>query len=310
MNNVLKGIIPPVITPMLDNGALDVDGLERLIEHLIKGGVHGLFLLGTNGEAPSLTYSLQKELIANACKFNNGRLPVYVGITDTCIEGSLDIANFSKESGAAAVVVAPPYYFPISDIEFEEYLEKLVAKLQLPFILYNMPSCTKMSIPVSVVKRARELGALGIKDSSGDMFYLHSLVDAFKEDVDFSIMVGTELFIPETVMCGGHGSIAGGANFFPELFVAYYNASVAKDLERVQELRKIVSWVYDTIYNVGNHFSRYTKATKCSLSVMGICNDYMMPPLNKFDASERELIKQYIQVYQEKYIHELSSWSS
>ncbi len=310
MNLPLKGIIPPVITPMLDNGNLDVEGLERLIEHLILGGVHGLFLLGTNGEAPSLPYELQKELISKACEFNNGRLPVYIGITDTNFEGSIDIANYAKEKKADAVVVAPPYYFPISDIEFEEYLEQLVAKLPLPFVLYNMPSCTKMNIPLTAVKRARKLGALGIKDSSGDMFYLHSVIDAFKDDPEFSVMVGTELFIPETVIGGGHGSIAGGANFFPELFVAYYDASVAEDLEKIEALRKIVSWVYDTIYNVGKHFSRFTKGTKCALSVMGICNDYMRAPLNKFEASERELIEQYIKEYQQKDIHELSSWSS
>ncbi len=95
MNLPLKGIIPPMITPLTENGDLDTDGLERLIEHLIAGGVHGIFLLGTNGEGPSLTYALRKELISKACKIIDKRDPILVGITDTSFEGSIDIANYS-----------------------------------------------------------------------------------------------------------------------------------------------------------------------------------------------------------------------
>jgi 4-hydroxy-tetrahydrodipicolinate synthase len=300
MNLPLKGIIPPMITPLLDNENLDVEGLKNLIEHLIKGGVHGIFLLGTNGEGPSLSYALRKELIKKACEFANGRVPVLVGITDTTFEGSIDIANYSEEAGADAVVVAPPYYLPISENEMKEYLENLSKKLPLPFVLYNMPSCTKMHLSVDVVKKARELGAIGIKDSSGDMFYLYSLLEEFKNDPEFSIMVGTELFIPETVMNGGHGAIAGGANFFPKLFVDFYNASTEKDLEKIEELRKEVTWVYDTIYSVGKYISRYTKGTKCTLSVMGICNDYMAHPIRKFDKAERKLIQEYVEEFNER----------
>ena len=74
MNIQLKGIIPPMITPLKENGELDDEGLERLIEHLISGGVHGIFLLGSSGEAPSLTYALRKELITKACKHINNRV--------------------------------------------------------------------------------------------------------------------------------------------------------------------------------------------------------------------------------------------
>ena len=84
----LKGIIPPMITPLKENGDLDLQGLQRLIDHLISGGVHGIFLLGTTGEAPSLSYEIRKELITEACKINNGRVPILVGITDTSFDGS------------------------------------------------------------------------------------------------------------------------------------------------------------------------------------------------------------------------------
>ncbi len=114
MENLLKspmsGIIPPLVTPLKDNDTLDVEGLERLIEHLIVGGVHGLFILGTTGEEQSLSYHLRHEMIRETCRINAGRLPVLVCITDTSIVESIRMAQIAAECGASAVVSAPPYY--------------------------------------------------------------------------------------------------------------------------------------------------------------------------------------------------------
>jgi len=299
MNLPLKGIIPPMITPLTENGELDTEGLKRLVEHLISGGVHGIFLLGTNGEGPSLTYALRKELISKACKLINGRVPVLVGITDTSFEGSLDIANHSKDEGADAVVVAPPYYFPISQEEMIEYLENLIPASPLPVMMYNMPSCTKMHLSIETVKKAKELGAIGIKDSSGDVFYLYSLIDTFKKSPEFSIIAGTELYLPETIIYGGHGAVAGGANFFPKLFVDLYNASLTDDKVAIIELRDKVLKLYDTIYNVGNNVSRFTKGTKSALYAMGICEDHMALPLCRFNDEGRDEIKNYVEEFKE-----------
>jgi len=295
MDLPLKGIIPPLVTPLNSYQELDIPGLERLIEHQLSGGVHALFILGTNGEAPSLSYTLRKEYIKRTCELVNNKVPVLVGITDSAIAGSLEIAEYSQKVGADAVVVAPPYYFPISDKDMYNYLETLAPKLDLPFLIYNMPSHTKIHLKVDIVKRAKELGALGIKDSSGDMLYFYSLIEEFKNSPDFSIITGTEIFLPETIMHGGHGAVAGGANMFPKLFVDLYNASVAKDLETISLLREKVLLLYQTIYQVGKSTSRFVKGTKCVLSVMGICNDYMAPPLQKFSPSKRKQIEAYLE---------------
>jgi 2-dehydro-3-deoxy-D-pentonate aldolase len=290
----LKGIIPPVVTPMTSNNSLDQAGLERLIRHMIGGGVHGLFMLGTTGEAPSLTYGFRKELISKTCELVGHKVPVLVGITDTSIEGSVEIANHAADAGADAVVFSSPYYLPLSQEEMREYLESLVPRLPLPFLLYNMPSCTKLHMSVETVRRARDLGAIGIKDSSGDMFYLYSLIGEFKNTPEFSIITGTELFLPDTILHGGHGAVAGGANMFPRLYVDLYNASVARDLEKIDSLRSDVMKIYNTIYNVGRHSSKYLKGTKCALSVMGICDDHMAQPMRKHGMAERNLIEQYL----------------
>src|SRR5437867_688401 len=116
-----RGIFPPMVTPLRDRDTLDVAGVERLIEHIIAGGVHGLFILGTTGEAPSLSYRLRRELIERTCRQVAGRVPVLVGVTDTAFVEAIDLARVAADAGAKALVLAAPYYFPNSQPELLEY---------------------------------------------------------------------------------------------------------------------------------------------------------------------------------------------
>ncbi|WP_423127077.1 dihydrodipicolinate synthase family protein [Gaoshiqia sp. Z1-71] len=294
MKLILKGIIPPVITPLLNDRELDVEGLERLVEHLIAGGVHGLFMLGTTGEATSLSYQLRKELLKRTGELVNRRIPIVAGITDTSLEESLNLAEYAATVGIDGLVIAPPYYMPISQEEMRDYLDNIVPRLPLPFLMYDMPGCTKLHMSVETIRKAKELGAIGVKDSSGDLLYTYALIDQFKDSPDFSIIAGTELFLPETILNGGHGAVAGGANLYPGLFVDLYRASVNRDFDRIAVLREKVILLNNTIYNVGKHYSRITKGIKCALSVMNICSDYMMMPLRRHSKEERKKIEQHI----------------
>src|SRR5476651_67340 len=165
----LNGIIPPMVTPLLDRDVLDVGRLERLIEHILAGGVNGLFILGTTGEGPSLSYRLRRELIERVCKQVKNRVPVLVGITDTAFIESVNLSRHAAEVSASALVVAPPYYLPEAQPELQEYLDHLVAELPLPIFLYNMPALTKVHIELDTVRRAMdEPRIIGLKDSSGN----------------------------------------------------------------------------------------------------------------------------------------------
>nr|WP_320022023.1 dihydrodipicolinate synthase family protein [uncultured Draconibacterium sp.] len=288
----LRGIIPPLVTPLLNETELDETGLKNILEYIISGNVHGVFLLGTTGEAPNLSYELRKEFIEKACSFVNKRIPVYVGITDTSMSGSLEIAEAAKKAGADAVVISSPYYVPMTQAEFIVYLETLVPQLSLPFMMYNMPSCTKLHMSVETVRKSQELGAIGIKDSSGDLSYLYALIEEFKDTPDFAIIVGTELFIPETIINGGHGAVPGGANLFPRLFVDLYEASLINDQQKIQELREKLMQIETMIYDVGDHNSKYFKSIKSAFSVMGICSDYVAMPFKKFDSEQKQIIAQ------------------
>ena len=107
------GIIPPVVTPLTSSGELDEQGLDKLIEHQIAGGVHGLFMLGTTGEAPSLAGELQRQVIESSSRIVAGRVPVLIGISSTSLAESLATARIAAEAGCDAVVAAAPYYLPI-----------------------------------------------------------------------------------------------------------------------------------------------------------------------------------------------------
>lgn len=291
----LTGVIPPIVTPLLSDTELDIAGLEKLIEHLIAGGVHGVFLLGTTGEGPNLSYELRKTFVRKACQLVNKRIPVVVGITDTSITGSLEVAEVAYEAGADALVISTPYYVPMSQEEMVAYLRYLVPLLPLPFMLYNMPSCTKMHMSLNTVRKAKELGAIGIKDSSGDLAYLYSLIEEFKDSPEFSIIVGTELFIPETMINGGHGAVPGGANLFPQLFVDLYDASKKKDPKAIAAFREKIIQIEDKVYNVGHEGSKYIKSIKCALSIMGICNGFVAMPFREFGPEQQKQLAANLQ---------------
>jgi 2-dehydro-3-deoxy-D-pentonate aldolase len=288
----LTGIIPPIVTPLISNTELDLPGLKNLIDHILGGGVHGVFLLGTTGEATNLDYNLRKEFIYKACEFVGKKVPVVVGITDTCLQGSLDIAYTAKDADADALVISAPYYLPISQNEFLIYLEELVPLLPLPFLMYNMPTCTKMHMSVNTVRKAKELGAIGIKDSSGNLLYLLSLIEEFKDSPEFAVIAGSEIFLPETIKAGGHGAVAGGANIFPALFVELYEASVNDDTEKIELLLEKLRMMEEKIYNVGAYSSKYVKTIKCALSAMGICSDFVAMPFHRFNSVKSNIIKQ------------------
>ena len=291
----LCGIIPPMVTPLLDRDTLDIAGLERLIEHILDGGVHGLFILGTTGEGPSLSYRLRYELIERVCRLVNGRVPILVGITDTSFTESINTAHKAKESGAQAVVLAPPYYFPSTQSELLEYLKHLTAELPLPLFLYNFPSHTKVAYEPETVKTAAELdGIVGLKDSSGDISYLGKLQPLLKNRPEFSLLIGPDRLMTESISSGIHGGICGGANLIPELYVKLYNSIVSNDLSTVEALNKKVMYICNNIYHVSKHESSYLKGLKCALSCMGICSDFMAEPYQRFGPEERDVIRRHL----------------
>jgi 4-hydroxy-tetrahydrodipicolinate synthase len=288
----MRGIIPPLVTPLRARDELDIPGLERLVEHVLSGGVHGIFVLGTTGEAPNLSYRLRRELIERTCQLVAGRVPVLVGITDTAIVEALSLSRWAAECGAQALVVSAPYYFPNSQPELLEYVQHLAPELPLPLFLYNMPTHTKTIFEVETVRRAMQIpNVVGLKDSSANMVYFHQLIGLLPERPDWSLFIGPEELLAESVLLGGHGGVCGGANLQPRLYVDLYEACIAGQLKQVQALHARVMRISSTLYHVGRHGSAFLKAIKCALHETGICDDFLAEPFHRFREEERARVR-------------------
>ena len=291
MKAPLSGIVPPIVTPLRGRDALDVAGLERVLEHIIAGGVSGLFILGTTGEGPSLSYRLRREFIERVCRQVNGRVAVLVGITDTAFMESLHLARHAAQWGADAVVAAPPYYLPEAQPELLEWIQHLVPELPLPLFLYNMPSLTKVSFELETVRRAMDHPrVLGLKDSSGNMIYFHRLIGLLSYRPDWSLLIGPEELLLDATLAGGHGGVNGGAQVDPQLLVGLYDATIRGDNATVERLQERLTKLGE-IYRVGRHASTVIKGVKCALNLLGVCAGEMAEPFRAFKEPERRKVE-------------------
>jgi 4-hydroxy-tetrahydrodipicolinate synthase len=263
--------------------------------------VTGLFILGTTGEGPSLGYRLRREMIERTCQLVKRRVPVLVGITDTAFVESVNLARLAAEAGADAVVLAPPYYLPEGQPELREYLEHLLPELPLPLFLYNMPPLTKVSFEPDTVRWAMQQPRIaGMKDSSGDMIYFSRVLELKNQRPDWTLLIGPEELLAESVLLGGHGGVNGGANIFPRLYVELHTAAERGDLKRVRELHSLVMQVSARIYTVGQHTSSVIKGIKCAVSCLGLAGDFMAEPFHRFRGSERKVIETAVRQLRER----------
>ena len=297
--NPLRGIIPPMVTPLTGDDELDFAGLEKLIEHMISGGIHGLFVLGTTGEGPALSYRLRQELIRATCKQVNQRIPVLVGVIDTSRAEMLGIAGVAADAGADAVVMAPPYYFPLSQDDVIRGVTSFAAASPLPTYLYNVPNPKQVRFTLESLQRCGDLpGVIGFKDSSGDFEYLKSAIQLFRSRPDFAIFVGPENLLAEGFRAGMHGAISGGANAFPRLYVALYDAFVVGQMADVERLQASVNRFTREVYSVGETESGLLRGLKCCLSLLNICESRLGWPYVSANSTQRDAIAQTIRELQ------------
>jgi len=281
----------PLITPLKRRDELDPEGLERLLEHVLAGGVSGVFILGTSGEAANLSYKLRRELIATASKIIRQRAPLLVGITDTCIVEAIALAEHAASFGAQAVVSSTPYYFPVGQPELIEYFEHLAGEVPLPLFLYNIPEMTKVRFEPETLRRLSRFERIaGIKDSSGDLGYFAQILELKHLRPDWSVLVGPEHLLLETVLQGGDGGVNGGANFHPRLFVELHKALESGDRARAAQLHEQVLRL-GKVYQIGQHASTVIKGMKCACSLLGLCDDLMAEPFRRFNPPEREQVR-------------------
>ena len=218
----IKGIIPPVITPMNndDEQTVNHEALRQQVERLLAGGVHGMFPLGTNGEAYALSFKEKEEILATVIDQVKGRVPVYAGTGCITTAETIRMSRRAEEMGADALSIITPSFALASQKELYDHYVAVAKQVNIPIILYNIPPRTgNKLLPETVQALCRDVDVIvGAKDSSGDIENLKAYIRLTRElDKDVAILAGNDGAILTCLKEGGAGGIAGRANIWQML---------------------------------------------------------------------------------------------
>lgn len=248
--------LTPVVTAFDENGNLDIQGNKNVWDHLIKGGVDGLVIMGSTGEFFSMTTEQKKELIKLVVEHVNKRTKVYIGTSCMTVEDTVELSNFAIETGADAVMIISPYYFALSNESVEFFYDKVAEAVKGDIYLYNFPDRTGHDLTPEVTLNLlrKHKNIVGFKDTVSEMGHTRKLMTTvLKEFPDFIVLSGFAENFVHNILCGGSGCIGGLSNLCPELFADWVKAINAKNMDEVARIQKIVDKLMD-LYPIGTPF--------------------------------------------------------
>lgn len=290
---LLTGLIPPMVTPLAVDRSLDVRGVARMCDHLVRGGVDGIFLLGTTGEGPHLAYALRAELIRTACACVKGRVPVIAAVTDTTMDEAVALAQVAKDAGCAAVVATTPYYFKLTQAEVVAWFAELADRSPLPVVIYDMPAHTDTIVePATVAQLAAHPNIVGMKDSSSIIALFNKFRVALKPyERKFSLFMGPDEAMGEAVLMGADGGVCTGANLWPATFKKMYLAAKKGDVAAVRKLQTITTTSSYRLYGLGSGQIGFLKAVKAALAEMGLIQNVLAAPFAPFAGTDLKKVR-------------------
>jgi len=216
-----QGIIPPIVTPLDKHEDIDKKAIERMVNYLIKGGVHGIFPLGSTGEAYGLSFEEKKEVIETVVEVTNKRIPVYAGTGAITTKETLRLTKLATGIGVDALSVITPVFITPNEQELYNHYQAVASSTDLPILLYNNPDRTGINLSANlVVKLSKIDNIVGIKDSSGDMTQGAEYIR--RTDDNFAVLAGRDTLIYGFLAYGGKGAVAATANIVPQLVVKIY----------------------------------------------------------------------------------------
>src|SRR5215475_4287 len=220
----IRGIIPPVATPMKPNEDLDLPRLQWFLDHLIDSGVHGVFVLGTNSEFYALDEREKQEVVATAVAHVNKRVPVFAGSGAETTREAVRLTRMAEREGADGVSVITPYFVNPSQQEIYDHYRRIAENTSLPVLLYNNPAtCGGVKIDVDTVARLAEIpNILGVKDSSGDLQNTNEYMRVVPDR--FSVLQGRDTLIYQALIFGAKGAVPATGNIAPRLLVDIYES--------------------------------------------------------------------------------------
>ena len=298
-NVPFSGVVPPVVTPDTPDHQLDVVSFERSINRLIEAGVDGLFFLGSSGEVVFATDERRDQIVREAVRIVNHRVPVLVGIIDTETERVLEHGRRALALGADALVATAPFYALGGPADVEEHFRILHQELDAPLFAYDIPVCVHTKLPWKMLARLGAEGVLaGVKDSSGDDVSFRYLVqENEKNGHPLTLLTGHVIVVDGALLSGADGSVPGLANVEPKGYVRMWKAAQDgnwAEVKREQDRLNEISHIFDVTTGVQG-YGAGVGAFKCALNLMGIFDSDQMPrPVKPLDDQNREAIKQVL----------------
>lgn len=301
MKTVVKhpeGVIVPLLTPVDANEDIHFEQLSKLVEHVIAGGVDGIFVMGTSGEASRFTMEERMRIIRAVAEQVNGRVPVYAGVSDCGARMVKKHITNAYLAGADAVVSTLPYYFPTThEREMVDFFQSIADFSPLPVIIYNIPVAVGVSIPCRVIDQLyTHPNIVAIKDSSADAVLLEKLLVRYQSDA-FAVLVGDEALLQSGFEKGVDGCVPSLANPFPRVLAALYHASKEGDSARLAQMCGVVSRF--------NQFNKYCDSwmspniwRKTALSMMGVMDDFFTAPYEPVSEAGKVKVAQRVEAYQ------------
>ncbi|MYW66299.1 dihydrodipicolinate synthase family protein [Streptomyces sp. SID8379] len=229
----LRGVVPPLVTPLTSEGEVDTVSVRRLATHLVDAGVHGLFLLGSSGETAYLTDAQRRTALEAAVEAAAGRVPVLAGVIETTTPRALERARDAVKAGADALVATAPFYTRTHPAEIADHFRRLRAGADLPLFAYDIPVAVHSKLARDTILALAADGTLaGLKDSSGDEGSLRRLLAPLRAGTPaFSVLTGSELTVDGALLAGVDGVVPGLGNVDAHGYVRLYEAARAGDWE-------------------------------------------------------------------------------
>jgi 4-hydroxy-tetrahydrodipicolinate synthase len=275
----LTGVLPALVSPLRRDGSADEDGIKRLVEHVIAGGVHGLLALGSTGEGAALGERTRWQVLTSVIEAGAGRVPVICGVAQPHLEAARAEVAAASRVGANAALVAPPFYYLIDQPTVLAFYRRLATETKIPIFLYNIPQFTKVvAEPATVAQLAKEGTIAGMKDSSRDFEYFENVRLATRDLPSFRLFTGSDTMLLASMAMGGAGTICGAANVAPSWVVRIYDDVKRGDWEAARagqsELIELVMALRAGVFPA---------SIKASLQLQGICEPWPAPPTAALD---------------------------
>ena len=231
-----EGIFAVLLTAYDEGGGIDRDAQGELVRYLVDSGVHGLVALGSNGECPYLTRELRRDVIDTVVAECGGAVPVIAGINQRGTEPAIEAARCAEASGADGLMVALPTFYQLDEASVYTHYEKVCGAVSIPVLYYNYPAATNLALaPASIARLAGIDNLIGAKETIFDVGEVGELVEA--TDEDFCVFSGMTFNLVPTMDVGACGAICPLPNIIPRKTVELYEAIVAGDPERAQEMQ-------------------------------------------------------------------------